>query len=122
MRAEATLFVLAAGALALVAFGLYRKVADGTLNPANPQNVVNKAANSVFASVTGNTVDSIGTALYNALNPDVWAQMNKAASDQAKAKAAAFAAPWDALFLNEYGTAPANGEGGAAFGIYPKPF
>ena len=97
-------------------------MADGTLNPASPNNAAYRAANSVFGSVTGNTVDTIGTALYDVFNPDPWEQMNKQAEAQAKAKAAAadFAAPRDDLFLNEYGTAPANGEGGAAFGIYPN--
>ena len=32
------------------------------INPVNPSNVVNRAANNVFQAVTGNQVDTIGTA------------------------------------------------------------
>jgi hypothetical protein len=56
------------------------------LNPANPDNPVNKAAVSTFQAVTGNTVDTPGTWLAGKLDPASrkaaeWAKQNF--SDQA---------------------------------------
>lgn len=75
MRAENKLLLY--GGLALLAVGILYKVGESAvnsltnvnLNPADPNNTINTAANSAFQSVTGNTVDSIGTWLYSIFNP-----------------------------------------------------
>lgn len=65
-------------ALAALAYGVYRLAKAGpdvakktgdavtaaldAINPANPNNLVNQGANRLFRDVTGNQVDTIGTA------------------------------------------------------------
>lgn len=67
--------VLAVGAVIVVWYSIIRRdaldaveaVGEGIADPDNP---VNSAANSVFATVSGNHVDTIGTWLYDVLHPD----------------------------------------------------
>lgn len=45
------------------------------VNPANPDNVVNRAANAALQAATG-TPDTVGTWIYNATHTDEWARVN----------------------------------------------
>lgn len=49
--------------------------AAAAINPANPDNVVNRAANAALQAATG-TPDTVGTLIYNAVHGDEWARIN----------------------------------------------
>ena len=60
-------------AVGVVGFAIYKaRALASALNPVDPDNVVNQAAQGVFKAVSGNDVDSLGTWLYGWINEDEW--------------------------------------------------
>lgn len=62
----------------LLALWYFRDKLPGLFNPASQSNVFNQGANAFYQSVSGNKVDSIGTALYGVVesvtggDPNAW--------------------------------------------------
>lgn len=77
---EAIAYVLTIGLGAYVAWSLYSKAkstvgeavssAVDAINPANPNNVVARAADAVVQAVTGDPNTSVGSKLYDIFNPN----------------------------------------------------
>lgn len=67
----ATLGVWAVRRIAARASTVGAAVGNGlqAVNPTNPDNVIYQGANTVFRAVTGNEVDTIGTAMHGVFNP-----------------------------------------------------
>ncbi len=61
------------GVLGLVLAGVgvfvYRKLAAGAFNPANPENVVNQGANAIVQSATGDKDQTVGGLIFDWFNP-----------------------------------------------------
>lgn len=76
------LLIVGVGAAAvLAALGYFGAKAVGAaipanaLNPLSPDNVVNRAANSIFQTLTGNPVDTLGTSLASGGSDAIGAQI-----------------------------------------------
>ncbi len=112
--------IAAAAALAYLGWRTYRAgaaLAEGAtdalryVNPASTDNVVYRTVNGVGGLVTGNDDFSLGAWLYNATHRDELADPPAPRGAQGQR-------------INNpsaYGTAGVTGDGGAAFGIYPRP-
>jgi hypothetical protein len=55
------------GAAGIVLYMLYknRSALAASVNPANPANIINRGANALLQTVTGNKIDTIGTSVAN---------------------------------------------------------
>lgn len=75
-RTEAIVYVLAAGLGLYVAYSVFARVKAGAgtvldaVNPASPNNVVAKAADKLVQVITGDPTASVGSKLYDVLNPN----------------------------------------------------